>query len=99
MRAPRSGLMMLAVSAVMMAVNAVPMMTATARSITLPRRMKSRNPLSIEISLTEWSGHSEGAEQNTTTEVLTLRIRMTPQGLTGASISQSTRQTHGTNTV
>lgn len=38
-----NGLMMLVVSAVTMAVNAPPMMTATARSITLPRLMKSLN--------------------------------------------------------
>src|ERR1035441_528073 len=46
--APSSGLMMLSVSEVTMTVKAVPMMTATARSITLPRRMKSRNPLIME---------------------------------------------------
>src|ERR1039458_7949142 len=46
--APSSGLMMLAVSDLTMTVKAVPMMTATARSITLPRRMKSRNPLIME---------------------------------------------------
>src|ERR1039458_1856857 len=40
--------MMLAVSEVTMTVKAVPMTTATARSITLPRRMKSRNPLIME---------------------------------------------------
>src|ERR1017187_9099127 len=46
--APSSGLMMLAVSEVTMTVKAVPMMTATAKSITLPRRMKSRNLLIME---------------------------------------------------
>src|ERR1017187_8909293 len=40
--------MTLAVSEVTMTVKAVPMMTATARSISLPRRMKSRNPLIME---------------------------------------------------
>src|ERR1035441_11122436 len=40
--------MMLAVSEVTMTVKAVPMMTATAKSITLPRRMKSRNLLIME---------------------------------------------------
>jgi hypothetical protein len=47
--------MMLVVSAVTIAVNAAPMMTATAKSITLPRRMKSRNPLSIRsVSLEDF---------------------------------------------
>ena len=42
-----NGLMISATSALTMAVNAAPMTTATARSTTLPRRTKSRNPLSI----------------------------------------------------
>src|ERR1035438_10258004 len=41
-------MMMPLVKAVTTAPKAVPMMTATARSTTLPRRMKSRNPLSME---------------------------------------------------
>ena len=40
-----SGLMMFVVSAVTMDVNAPPMMTATAKSITLPRLMNSLNSL------------------------------------------------------
>ena len=40
-----SGLMMLSVNALTMLVKAAPMTTATARSITFPRRMKSLNPL------------------------------------------------------
>src|SRR5260370_27183036 len=50
MTAPSNGLVMFSVSAVTIAVKAAPMMTATARSITLPRRMKSRNPLSMSES-------------------------------------------------
>ena len=42
-----SGLMILLVKAVTMFVNAEPMTTATASSITLPRRIKSRKPFNI----------------------------------------------------
>ena len=49
-RRAMSGLMMSSTSDLVMAENAAPMMTATARSITLPRRMKSRNPLNIWVS-------------------------------------------------
>src|ERR1700722_6415943 len=45
-----SGLMMSATRALTIAVNAAPITTAMARSTTLPRRMKSRNPLSIFFS-------------------------------------------------
>src|SRR5687768_1740521 len=42
-----SGVMMLATTELTIAVNAEPMTTATARSMTLPRRMKSLKPLSM----------------------------------------------------
>ena len=47
-----SGLMMLSVSEVTMDVNAPPMMTPTARSITLPRLMNSLNSLSSAFMVT-----------------------------------------------
>src|SRR5215469_2463025 len=43
--------MMFCVSEVTIAVKAAPMITATARSITLPRRIKSRKPLSTLTSV------------------------------------------------
>src|ERR1700722_18352793 len=42
-----SGFSTSATSEVTMALNAAPRITATARSTTLPRKMKSRNPLNI----------------------------------------------------
>ena len=48
--AAMSGLMILSEIAVTIAVKAPPMMTAVASSITLPRRMKSLKPLSMEVS-------------------------------------------------
>ena len=48
--AAMSGVRMLATNAVITAPKAAPMTTATARSTTLPRMMKSRNPLNIETS-------------------------------------------------
>ncbi|VXB88807.1 hypothetical protein PLANTIT3_60533 [Plantibacter sp. T3] len=45
--APSSGLKMFSTSELTMAVNAAPITTATARSITLPRRMNSLKPLSM----------------------------------------------------
>lgn len=50
-----SGVMMLSVNLVTSAVNAVPMTTATARSTILPRERNSLNPLSIGMSLQEWT--------------------------------------------
>jgi hypothetical protein len=44
-----SGSMMLFVNDVTMAVNAAPTTTATARSTTFPRRMKSLKPLSTRL--------------------------------------------------
>src|SRR3954452_1183923 len=46
-----SGLMMLSVNVVTIVAKAAPMTTATARSTTFPRRMKSLNPLSMAVSL------------------------------------------------
>src|SRR4051812_38132009 len=46
-----SGCITLLVNAVTNAVNAVPMTTATARSITLPREMKSLNPFNMGMNL------------------------------------------------
>ncbi len=43
--AAMSGVMRLSTMDVMIPVNAAPMTTATARSMTLPRRMKSLNPV------------------------------------------------------
>src|SRR6201999_3042891 len=48
-----SGLMISATKALTIAVKAAPMTTATARSTTLPRRIKSRNPLSMGVLLIE----------------------------------------------
>src|SRR6185436_12011120 len=45
-----NGLMMLSVNAVTIVAKAAPMTTATARSTTFPRRMKSLNPLSMAVS-------------------------------------------------
>ena len=52
-----SGLMMLATIALTTAVNAAPMTTATARSMTFPRRMNSLNPL-ITVSPSGLGGRS-----------------------------------------
>ena len=49
--------MMLSVNAVTIVVNAAPMTTATARSTTFPRRMKSLNPL---IMSAECNGEAVG---------------------------------------
>jgi hypothetical protein len=46
-----SGVRTFVTNDVTIAVNAAPMITATARSITLPRMMKSRKPLIISFSL------------------------------------------------
>src|SRR5690349_4332046 len=46
-----NGLMMLLVNAVTIVAKAAPMTTATARSTTFPRRMKSLKPLSMVVSL------------------------------------------------
>ena len=48
-----SGVRMSATKAVITAPKAAPMTTATARSTTLPRMMKSRNPLNIRPPLVE----------------------------------------------
>src|SRR4029078_9742623 len=45
------GLMMLSVNAVTIVAKAAPITTATARSTTFPRRVKSLNPLRIDVSL------------------------------------------------
>ena len=49
--------MMLSLNALTMLVKAAPMTTATARSITFPRRMKSLNPL---IMSAECNGEAVG---------------------------------------
>src|SRR4051795_10287902 len=50
-RRPTSGVRMLSTKALITTPNAVPMTTATARSMTLPRNRNSRNSLNIPYSL------------------------------------------------
>src|SRR5580692_5773111 len=54
------GVITSAVTEAVMAPNAAPIMTATARSTTLPRRIKSRNPFSISSSRTWFGVDSRG---------------------------------------
>src|SRR5260370_35940461 len=53
------GVMMSLTNELTMAVNAAPMMTATARSRTLPRRIKSRKPFNI-VGPPKWYERFEG---------------------------------------
>ena len=66
--APISGLMRFATIELTTAVNAAPMTTATARSITFPRRMNSLNPLSTDPPrrslCSGTSGHASGGPRS-----------------------------------